>query len=260
MNQAATVNRRTRQNRGASGPSRSPGLFIALAALLAAVLMTAACSNQTSEAKSETAEKRPELSLPDLTVHEKRVKKARTLPHVVSRPHDQKRTKTLADFHKYANYYEVNGKRYYPLLSAEGYAEIGEASWYGRYFHGKKTANGEIYNMHAMTAAHRTLPFNTFIKVTNLETLREVVLRINDRGPFDPDYRIIDLSFAAAKALGMVEPGYAEVKLEVLKTPQMVETQKKLKRRQQMKHIKKRNKQALTPQSPPPNHMIHLGG
>lgn len=91
--------------------------------------------------------------------------------------------------------------------------QTGIASWYGHPYHGRRTASGEIYNMHAMTAAHRTLPFNTMVKVHNLENDRDVTVRINDRGPF-VEGRIIDLSYAAAQAMGM--PSTALVRLEVL--------------------------------------------
>ncbi|MBN1593815.1 MAG: septal ring lytic transglycosylase RlpA family protein [Candidatus Coatesbacteria bacterium] len=95
--------------------------------------------------------------------------------------------------------------------------QYGYASWYGGKFHGRKTANGERYDMFAMTAAHRTLPFDTYVRVTNLENGRSVVVRINDRGPFkDEKKRIIDLSLAAARELDMLEAGVVEVKLEVL--------------------------------------------
>ena len=111
--------------------------------------------------------------------------------------------------------YVINGQRYHLLASAEGYAEKGEASWYGRNFHGRKTANGEVYNMNDLTAAHKTLPFDTWVKVTNLSNHREVKVRINDRGPFAYD-RIIDLSYTAAKQLNMVGPGKAPVLVEAL--------------------------------------------
>ena len=91
----------------------------------------------------------------------------------------------------------------------------GVASWYGPGFHGKRTANGEIYNMYSMTAAHKTLPFDTIVRVNNLDNGRSIVVRINDRGPF-VNGRIIDLSRSAAEKLGMVGPGTANVKLEVL--------------------------------------------
>ena len=99
-----------------------------------------------------------------------------------------------------------------------GSRQIGIASWYGKNFHGKPTASGEIYNMYDMTAAHKTLPLGTEVMVTNLENNRSVEVTINDRGPFVKN-RIIDLSYAAAKAIGMVGPGTARVMIEVLKTP-----------------------------------------
>lgn len=99
-----------------------------------------------------------------------------------------------------------------------GYSEVGIASWYGPGFHGKTTANGELYNMYAFTAAHKTLPFGTVVKAVDLDTGRSVVVRINDRGPFIPG-RIIDLSYAAAEALGILERGTARVGLVVLKRP-----------------------------------------
>ncbi|MDG5813921.1 septal ring lytic transglycosylase RlpA family protein [Chitinispirillales bacterium ANBcel5] len=91
----------------------------------------------------------------------------------------------------------------------------GKASFYGRKFHGRQTANGEIYNMHDMTAAHKELPFNTMVKVTNLENNRTVTVRINDRGPFVRG-RIIDLSYGAAKKIDMIDDGVVPVKIEIL--------------------------------------------
>ena len=114
--------------------------------------------------------------------------------------------------------YKVLGKWYEPIPSAKGYTEKGKASWYGKDFHGKKTANGEIYNMYAMTAAHKTLPLGTWVRVENLENGKEIEVRINDRGPFVKG-RIIDLSYAAAKNLGVVGPGTAPVKIVALGTP-----------------------------------------
>jgi len=97
-----------------------------------------------------------------------------------------------------------------------GSVQKGLASWYGADFHGKRTSNKEIYNMYAMTAAHKTLPFGTYVKVKNLDNGRSVVVRINDRGPFVKG-RIIDLSYAAAKKLGMSSEGVVPVKVKVLK-------------------------------------------
>lgn len=111
--------------------------------------------------------------------------------------------------------YKVLGSWYQPISDAEGFKQRGIASWYGPTFHGKKTANGEIYDMHAMTAAHTILPLGTRVRVRNLSNNKEVVVRINDRGPFVKE-RIIDLSFAAAKALGLVGKGTARVEVTAL--------------------------------------------
>lgn len=118
---------------------------------------------------------------------------------------------------KTGNPYQILGKTYYPLKSSEGYRRKGIASWYGKDFHGKKTANGEIYNMYAMTAAHPTLPIPTYVRVTNIENGLSTVVRVNDRGPFLRG-RIIDLSYAAASTLGMAEKGTSPVLLEALPT------------------------------------------
>lgn len=98
-------------------------------------------------------------------------------------------------------------------------AQRGVASWYGPKFHGRLTANGERYDMHQMTAAHRTLPFGTLVEVVNLDNGRRVEVRINDRGPFAHG-RIIDLSFGAAQAIGLVGPGTARVEVRVV-TPEL---------------------------------------
>jgi len=99
---------------------------------------------------------------------------------------------------------------------ASGYIERGIASWYGEEFHGRPTSSGEIYDMHALTAAHKLMPLGTVAKVTNLENGRSVTVKINDRGPFIDD-RIIDLSYGSAGAIDMVETGLAPVEIEVLK-------------------------------------------
>lgn len=111
--------------------------------------------------------------------------------------------------------YEVLGKTYHLLPSPIGYVEEGEASWYGTKFHGRRTSNGEVFDMYAMTAAHKTLPIPCYANITNLENGRQAVVRINDRGPFHSD-RLIDLSFAAATKLGYMEKGTARVRIEVL--------------------------------------------
>ena len=112
-----------------------------------------------------------------------------------------------------ANPYTVLGKTYFPISDGRRYSATGTASWYGTKFHGQPTANGEKYDLYGMSAAHKTLPLPTYVKVTNLDNGRTVVLRVNDRGPFYSD-RIIDLSFAAAKKLGYAESGTARVKVE----------------------------------------------
>ena len=111
--------------------------------------------------------------------------------------------------------YTVNGQRYEPLATHHGFVEEGLASWYGRKFHGRKTSNGEIYDMYAMTAAHKTLPLGTYVRVHNRTNGRQIVVRVNDRGPFVRG-RIIDLSYAAANKLGVVGPGTAPVRIEAL--------------------------------------------
>jgi rare lipoprotein A len=112
-------------------------------------------------------------------------------------------------------FYEVMGKRYFVLPTAEGYRERGVASWYGPGFHRGTTSNGEPYDMYAMTAAHKTLPLPCYVRVTNLKNGRSVVVRVNDRGPFK-DTRIIDLSHSAAVKLDMIREGTAFVEVEAL--------------------------------------------
>ncbi len=109
--------------------------------------------------------------------------------------------------------YVVWGKRYYVMKQHNGFSEHGIASWYGKKFHGRKTSSGEIYNMYAMTAAHKTLPLPAYVKVKNLQNGREITVRVNDRGPFHPG-RVIDLSFAAAKKLGILRNGTARVEIQ----------------------------------------------
>jgi len=124
--------------------------------------------------------------------------------------------------YKVGNPYSINGTKYYPREDWD-YEEKGIASWYGGSddnFHGKKTANGEIYNSRDLTAAHRTLPMPSFVKVTNLENGRSLVLRINDRGPYAKG-RIIDVSKKAATLLGFKSKGTAKVKVKILKEESM---------------------------------------
>jgi rare lipoprotein A len=111
--------------------------------------------------------------------------------------------------------YKIGKNWYQPIKHAQGFRQRGIASWYGKDFHGRRTANGEIYNMYAMTAAHKTLPLGTYVKVTNLRNDKTVVVRINDRGPFIRG-RVIDMSYASAKKLGLVGPGTAPVEVVAL--------------------------------------------
>ncbi|MDL2307291.1 septal ring lytic transglycosylase RlpA family protein [Desulfovibrio sp. OttesenSCG-928-C06] len=111
--------------------------------------------------------------------------------------------------------YTVLGQTYYPMLNVDSFVEEGIASWYGPDFHGKQTANGERYDMHGMTAAHKLLPFGTMVRVTSLENGKSVIVRINDRGPF-VDNRIIDLTRSGAEAIDMLGPGTARVRIETI--------------------------------------------
>jgi len=111
--------------------------------------------------------------------------------------------------------YTVMGKEYCPTVVRVGDVFGGVASWYGDDFHGKQTSSGEAYDMYAMTAAHKTLPMNTVVRVTNTQTNAQTIVRINDRGPF-VETRIIDLSYAAAQQIGVDKSGTAPVTLEVL--------------------------------------------
>ena len=123
-------------------------------------------------------------------------------------------------YNRYANKpYTVFGKTYVPVLNKDATKERGIASWYGKKFHGQKTASGETYDMFAMTAAHPTFPIPSFAKVTNVKTGKSVIVRVNDRGPFHTD-RIIDLSYAAASRIGIAAPGSGIVEVErVFATP-----------------------------------------
>ena len=111
--------------------------------------------------------------------------------------------------------YKVLGKNYTVLADSKGYSKIGMASWYGTKFHGRKTSNGEVYDMYAMTAAHKTIPIPSYVKVTNLKNRRSVVVRVNDRGPFH-DNRIIDLSYTAAVKLGIKKMGTGLVEVTTI--------------------------------------------
>jgi len=114
--------------------------------------------------------------------------------------------------------YRVGKQWYQPIPDAEGFRQRGTASWYGKKFHGRKTSNGETYDMYGVSAAHKTLPFGTVVRVHNLRNDRQLDIRINDRGPFVRG-RIIDLSYGAATKLGVVGPGTAPVEIVALAAP-----------------------------------------
>lgn len=111
--------------------------------------------------------------------------------------------------------YQVKGQWYHPLTDSAGFRQSGIASWYGAPFHGRKTASGERYDMHARTAAHKTLPIGTFLRVRRLDNGKETIVRVNDRGPFVRG-RIIDLSYKAARDIEMIGPGTARVEILVM--------------------------------------------
>ncbi len=134
--------------------------------------------------------------------------------------------------------YMISGKRYKVLTTSQGYKETGIASWYGAKFHGRTTSNGEIYDMYAMTAAHKTLPIPSYVRVTNLKNRRSVVVRINDRGPFH-DNRIIDLSYTAAVKLDIQKSGTGMV--EVVGIEHGVSEDKPVKKYQAVQELKKQS-------------------
>ncbi|MBC8225704.1 MAG: septal ring lytic transglycosylase RlpA family protein [Gammaproteobacteria bacterium] len=126
--------------------------------------------------------------------------------------------------------YVVKGKRYRTLASSKGYKKRGIASWYGPKFDGKQTACGEIYDMYKYTAAHKTLPLPSYVKVINIRNRKSVIVKINDRGPFI-DNRVIDLSYAAAKKIDMLDKGTAIVRINTISQEEAAEFMKKNKKR-----------------------------
>jgi rare lipoprotein A len=135
----------------------------------------------------------------------------RPLAELLAIPDAQPRWEPL---HKYANKkYAALGREYVPDTEYKPYRAVGLASWYGRRFHGKNTSSGEPYDMYAMTAAHPTLPIPSYVRVTNLDNGKSVILRVNDRGPFHKD-RLVDLSYTAAHKLDMVRHGSGRVMVE----------------------------------------------
>ena len=136
--------------------------------------------------------------------------------------------------------YIDRGIKYYPKYIKTGFIKYGKASWYGKPFHGRLTASGERYNMYSMTAAHRTYAMGTRLKITNLANKRSVKVRVNDRGPFYSS-RDIDLSYGAAKKLGIVKKGIGRIKIEVLSSGRNKRIRAKNKRNSSKRHYKKKS-------------------
>ena len=158
------------------------------------------------------------------------------------KPHMPKASKyTSAARHKACmRCYTVLGKKYTPTYVSIGDTMTGISSWYGPNFHGKYTSNGEVYNMYKRTAAHKTWPMDTMVRVTNLENGKSTVVRINDRGPFVKG-RVIDCSYAAGKDLGLDKSGIAKVKLEVVGFAGQITSKSSSKKQKVAKHIKLSN-------------------
>ncbi|UVK98157.1 septal ring lytic transglycosylase RlpA family protein [Pseudomonas sp. B21-048] len=186
-------------------PMNKPLKLMAFAAL--AVLVASCSTSRSPTQKSSTAVR----SAPGLDINRAHKDGAPWWDVDVSRIPDA--TPTLHSGPYKANPYTVLGKTYFPLQESRTYVASGTASWYGTKFHGQNTANGEVYDLYGMSAAHKTLPLPSYVRVTNLDNNKTVILRVNDRGPFYSD-RIIDLSYAAAKKLGYAETGTARVKVE----------------------------------------------
>jgi rare lipoprotein A len=171
---------------------------LAVLALVAALLAGCASTRDTAPAIDPDQDAAPRRPPPDLA----------SIPDAVPQA-EPRSTRGNPPF------YEVMGQRYYVMKTAAGYRERGIASWYGTKFHGRTTSSGEPYDMYAMTAAHKTLPLPTYVRVTHRGNGRSIIVRVNDRGPFVGD-RIIDLSYAAAVRLGMHNDGTALVDVEVI--------------------------------------------
>lgn len=176
---------------------RRPVHFKTLFILLASSLLLSACGSLPHNRYGYASD-----SAPDKKVDHTRV--ANAVPKVEPRS-------------KWGNpkTYVVKGKRYTVRKSARGFVQTGRASWYGTKFHGHRTSSGETYDMNAMTAAHKTLPLPSYVEVRNLDNQRKIIVRVNDRGPFSPG-RIIDLSYVAAKKLGITAKGTGRVEIRVI--------------------------------------------
>lgn len=170
-----------------------------------ALLVSACVGTPTRSVPPPQPPKSPQIEPPEVQTRPPDVS---TIPDAVPRAEPRSARGNPA-------FYDVLGKRYFVLATAEGYLERGVASWYGPGFHAATTSNGERYDMYAMTAAHTTLPLPAYVQVTNLRNGRSVVVRVNDRGPFKSG-RIIDLSYTAAAKLGMLKDGTTFVEVRAL--------------------------------------------
>jgi rare lipoprotein A len=188
-------------------PMNKPLKLMAFAAL---AMLVASCTT-TSRAPAAKSSPSAVRSPPGLDINRAHKDGAPWWDVDVSRIPDA--TPTLHTGPYKANPYTVLGKTYFPIQESKTYVASGTASWYGTKFHGQNTANGEVYDLYGMSAAHKTLPLPSYVRVTNVDNNKSVILRVNDRGPFYSD-RIIDLSYAAAKKLGYAETGTARVKVE----------------------------------------------
>jgi len=190
---AKTSNNHTAAVAGARRPIPSPGIAVRTALLCVAALLLHGCGRYSVHQDYGPATPPKDIA---------------EIPNAVPRPLPRSRYGNPSS-------YVVDGRRYYVLASARGYDKRGIASWYGYKFHGHRTSSGEVYDMYAMTAASRTLPLPTFVRVTNLENGRSVIVKVNDRGPFHRN-RIIDLSYAAAAKLGILAKGTGLVEVRAI--------------------------------------------
>jgi rare lipoprotein A len=183
------------------------------AGLALSVLVLSACSTAPPQAKSAAARPTPVTSAKSSGYYLDDGPEAVPPPNLAAIPDAVPRDEPL---HRFANRsYDALGQTYVPQTERRAHSEEGVASWYGKRFHGRKTASGEAYDMYAMTAAHPTLPIPSYVRVTSLANGKSVVVRINDRGPFHAR-RIIDLSYTAAHKLGYVASGSTRVRVESL--------------------------------------------
>lgn len=174
------------------------------------------CSSSSKKKKAPSKNSRYHLDADEIPKHHEVPNVAR-IPDAVPK---------LEPKSKYGNpkQYTVNNRTYKVMSSSKGFHEVGKASWYGKKFHGYKTANGETYDMFGMTAAHKSLPIPCYVRVRNLSNNKQVIVKVNDRGPFHED-RIIDLSYTAASKLNMLNSGTTKVEIVALSPGEIIRSQ-----------------------------------